>query len=129
MVAIHVAAVLSIHDLRADLTDDRLYAPDDLGEVGGVETLVGEAEQAHVLHPETVRGGLDVRSLAHPVGAVAEGFALAHDDRRHRVTCLDVPGDGSAASEQLVVGMSRDDEHALGLMRHGATSGPASAGH
>src|SRR5260370_41324536 len=99
MVAIHVAAVLAVPDLRADLADDRLDAPDDVGEVDGVETLDGEAEQPDLLHPETVRGGLDVRSLAYPVGPVAQGFALADDDRRDRGAALDVTRARSTAAE------------------------------
>src|SRR5213592_292637 len=88
VIAVDVAAVLAVDDLRLHLPDDALEWCDDLGEGEGVEPLVRKAERAEIGDPEDVGRAAHVLGLADSGGSVAQGFSLAGDHRRHRIARL-----------------------------------------
>src|SRR2546430_3724397 len=63
MVAVHVPAVLAIHDVGMYLTHDACQRPDDVRQRQRVEPLVGEPQHADVAHAE--RAGRATRSEEH----------------------------------------------------------------
>src|SRR5882762_166791 len=87
VIAVDVAAVLAVDDLRLHLPDDALERRDDLGEGEGIQSLVRKAERAEVDDAEDVGRAAHVLYLADPGRSVAQRFSLAGDHRRHGIAC------------------------------------------
>src|SRR5256884_7119702 len=83
VIAVDVAPVLAVDDLRLHFPDDALERRDDLGEGESVEPLVRKAERAEIGDAEDVGRAAHVLGLADPGGSVAQGFSLAGDHRRY----------------------------------------------
>ena len=112
VIAVHVAAVLAVDDVRPHLVDDGLQLRDHLGERHGVEPLIAELQQPDLVRPERARRAHRVGLEIARRGRVAQRLAFAHDHRRHVIAGFDVEGDRSPAAQDLVVWMGGDDEDA-----------------
>src|SRR4051812_9255501 len=121
MVAIDIAAVLAIHDLRLDFLDDGVERCDQVGEWHGVEPLIGEAERPNVTDAQRLRRALDVIRLTDALAPVSQRFTLAHDHGGDVIALLGVQGDGAAAAQDFIIGMRGDHQHTARCLRRHAT--------
>src|SRR4051794_13365978 len=116
MVGVHVSPVMGIDDVRLDVAHLTFDGLNELEVAPGIEPLIGKAETRRAA-TEVVGGTSGVTGLVVLAGAIADGLGGAHDKRTHLITVLEVADDGPAGPENLVIGMSCDDENPAAPMQ------------
>src|SRR5204862_128789 len=114
MVAVHVPAVLAIHDVGMQLPHQTRERRDHVRERQRVEPLVGEPQHADVVHTERAGRATSVLRLTDAFGSVAERLAFAGDGRVHLVPRARVQRDRAAAPQHFVVGWAAITRTRLG---------------
>ena len=110
MIVIDIAPILTVDNSRTNLPDNGFQWSNNVRQAKRIHPLIGKPQKSIVHHIQHLHRRVGVGKLRLAVGTVFGRASLRRDHNRDGIPGIAMQRDGSAAAQDFVIGMGRDDK-------------------